>query len=121
MRPITQESCAFYDDHELFDDDEVDIASVDGGKRIGAALGGAKAVILCNHGLLTVGETVDEAVGFFVAMERSAEANLKAADGVAIGHDAALRARQSVGDHHAGWIMFQYLVRAYVPDPSVVG
>ncbi len=121
MRPITQESCAFYDDHAIFDDHEVDIFSVDGGKRIGAALGAAKAVILRNHGLLTVGETVDEAVGFFVAMERSAEAHMKAVNGVAIDHEAAVRARGSVGTHQAGWIMFQFLARSYVPDPSVVG
>jgi ribulose-5-phosphate 4-epimerase/fuculose-1-phosphate aldolase len=121
LRPITQESCAFYDDHAIFDDEEVDILSVDGGKRIGASLAAAKAVILRNHGLLTVGQTVDEAVGFFVAMERSCEAHMKAAAGLAIGHDAAMRARGSVGTHQAGWIMFQFLVRTYVPDPSVVG
>ena len=121
IRPITQESCAFYDDHAIFDDHEVDIFSVDGGKRIGAALGAAKAVILRNHGLLTVGETVDEAVGFFVAMERSAEAHMKAVNGVAIDHEAAVQARGSVGTHQAGWIMFQFLARSYVPDPSVVG
>ncbi|CAB4887217.1 unannotated protein [freshwater metagenome] len=121
LRPITQEACAFYDDHEIFDDDEVDILSVDGGKRIAVALGRSKAVILRNHGLLTVGATVDETVGWFVAMERSAEAHMKARDGLAIGHEAALRARGSVGTPQAGWIMFQFLVRSYVPDPSVVG
>ena len=31
FRPITQESCAFYEDHEIFDDEEVDILSTDGG------------------------------------------------------------------------------------------
>lgn len=121
LRPMTQESCAFFEDHAIFDDDEVDILSVDGGSRIGASLGSAKAVILRNHGLLTVGETVDEAVGWFVALERSAEAHMKAPAGLAIGREAALRARGSVGTHQAGWIMFQFLVRSYVPDPSVVG
>ena len=121
LRPITQESCSFYEDHQIFCDDEVDIASTDGGKRIGAALGGAKAIILRNHGLLTVGQTVDEAIGWFVSMERSAEAHIKAPDATAIGHDAALRARESVGRAQLGWIMFQFLLRTYVPDPSVVG
>ena len=57
----------------------------------------------------------------FVAMERSAEAHMKAPAGLAIGREAALRARGSVGTHQAGWIMFQFLLRSYVPDPSVVG
>jgi len=121
LRPITQESCAFYDDHEIFDDEEVDIINTDGGKRIGAALGGAKAIILRNHGLLTVGHTVDECVGFFVMMERTCEAHMKAPDGKAIGHDAASLAYQNVGTHRAGWHNFQWLLRTYIPDPTVVG
>jgi ribulose-5-phosphate 4-epimerase/fuculose-1-phosphate aldolase len=120
LRPITQESCAFYEDHEIFDDEEVDIASTDGGKRIAAAMGAAKGVILRNHGLLTVGQTVDECVGFYVMMERTAEAHMKAPDGIAIGHDAATQAYRVVGTHRAGWHYFQWLLRTYVPDPTVV-
>ena len=120
LRPITQESCAFYDDHEVFDDEEVDIASTDGGKRIAAALGPAKAVVLRNHGLLTVGRTVDEAVGFFVLMERSCEAHIKAPGARPIGHDAATAAGRAVGSHQAGWQYFQWLLRTGIPDPGVV-
>jgi ribulose-5-phosphate 4-epimerase/fuculose-1-phosphate aldolase len=50
LEPISQESCAFFDDHEIFDDEEVSIGSTDGGKRIAAAMGGARAAILRNHG-----------------------------------------------------------------------
>jgi ribulose-5-phosphate 4-epimerase/fuculose-1-phosphate aldolase len=121
LRPITQEACAFYEDHSIFDDEEVDIQSVDAGKRIGSALGANKAVILRNHGLLTVGATVDETVGFYVSMERSAEAHMKAPDGLAISHSAALFARDAVGGPASGWQMFQFLIRTYVPDASVVG
>ena len=39
LRPITQEACAFYDDHSIFDDEEVDIQLIDGGKRIGSRSG----------------------------------------------------------------------------------
>ena len=121
FRPITQESCAFYEDHEMFDDDEVDIRSTHGGKRIAAALGPAKAAVLRNHGLLTVGSSVDACVGFFVLMERVAEAHIKAPGAVAIGHEAALAARDGLGSARAGWQYFQWLVRTYVPDPTVVG
>ena len=120
LRPITQESCAFYQDHEVFDDEEVDVVSIDGGKRIAAAIGDAKAVLLRNHGTLTVGRSVDECVGWYVMMERTCEAHMKAPDGIAIGHDAASSAYRNVGTHQAGWHYFQWLLRTHIPDPTVV-
>src|SRR5262249_13607851 len=120
FRPINQESTIFYEDHELFDDEEVDIRSTDGGKRIAAAIGGAKAVILRNHGLLTVGTTVASCVGLFIAMERVAEVHMKSPDAVPIGHEAASTAAASLGQEAMGWHGFQYLVRTYIDDPTVV-
>ena len=55
--PITQESCVFFEDHALFDDEEVQVQSVDAGKRIADALGRNRAIILRNHGLLTTGDS----------------------------------------------------------------
>ena len=51
---------------------------LDEGKRIAAALGENKAVILRNHGLLTVGHSVDEAAFWFFAMDRTCHAQLLA-------------------------------------------
>ena len=59
--PITQDACAFYEDHAIFDDYNGVVLDLEEGRRIGEALGNCKAVILRNHGLLTVGKTVDEA------------------------------------------------------------
>src|ERR1700710_234643 len=55
LEPISQEACAFYGDDDIFDDEEVSIISTDGCNRIAAAIGSARAGILLNHGLLTVG------------------------------------------------------------------
>ncbi|MEO6126509.1 MAG: class II aldolase/adducin family protein [Ilumatobacteraceae bacterium] len=121
FEPITQESCAFYGDHELFDDDEVDVVSTDGGKRIAAALGESKAIILRNHGTLTVGGTVDACVGWYVLMERTAEAHMKAPGAIPISHESASRAHGSVGTPLAGWHYFQWLLRTHIEDPAVVG
>lgn len=115
LEPISQEACAFFGDHEIFDDEEVSIASTDGGKRIAAAIGGARAVILRNHGLLTVGATVDSAVGFFLLMERCAEVQLKARDARPIGAAGAQRVHDEF-DEAAGWQVFQWAQRSYVPD-----
>ena len=120
FRAISQESCAFVFDQAMFDDEEVEVLSYDGGKRIAAALGEQKLVILRNHGLLTVGLTVESAVGWFVMAERVAEVHVKAPDGKAISDPAARVAASTLATEDAGWRMFQWLQRTLVPDPTVV-
>ena len=118
LEPISQEACAFFGDHEIFDDEEVSIGSVDGGKRIAVALGGARGVVLRNHGLLTVGATVDSTVGFFLVMERCAEVQVKAREAARpISAGAAQRVHDEF-DEVAGWQVFQWAQRTYVPDPG---
>ena len=120
LEPISQEACAFFGDHEIFDDEEVNIGSTDGGKRIAAAIGGARAAILRNHGLLTVGATIDAAVGYFLLMERCAEVQVKAPNGRPIGPESARRVHDEFDDVTA-WQVFQWAQRSYVADVSVVG
>lgn len=112
LAPLTQDACAFHGDHALFDDYTGVVLDVEEGKRIAAALGGAKAVILRNHGLLTVGGSVDEAAWWFVTMERSCQAELVArAAGpvVEIDPDQAIKTAGQVGGSGAGWLSFQPL------------
>ncbi len=112
LDPITQDVCAFYGDHELFDDYTGVVLDTEEGKRIAHTLGEAKAVILRNHGLLTVGHTVDEAAWWFITMERSCQAQLMAeAAGkpVLIDPDQAVKTMGQVGGHLAGWFSFQPL------------
>ncbi|KAG9202351.1 hypothetical protein G6514_004325 [Epicoccum nigrum] len=53
------------------------VFSEEEGKRLAAALGPkGKGMILRNHGLLTVGGTVDEAAYLYTLMERSCEIQL---------------------------------------------
>jgi len=74
LDPLTQDSCAFYGDHAVFDDYTGAVLEVEEGKRLAHALGPNKALILSNHGLLTVGRTsVDEAAWWFITMERRAK------------------------------------------------
>jgi ribulose-5-phosphate 4-epimerase/fuculose-1-phosphate aldolase len=119
LDPITQDACAFYDDHGLFDDYTGVVLDLDEGKRIGVALGESKAVILRNHGLLTVGLSVDEAAYWFISMDRTCHAQLLAeAAGTPVLIDAemaALTAKQ-VGNHNAGWFGFQPLYEMIVAE-----
>ncbi|MDE5415948.1 class II aldolase/adducin family protein [Alkalihalobacterium chitinilyticum] len=112
LDPITQDACAFYDDHVLFDDYTGVVLDTEEGDRIAKALGQHKAAILRNHGLLTVGKTVDEAAWWFITMERSAQAQLMAeAAGtpVLIDKDYAKITSKQVGSDLAGWFSFQPL------------
>lgn len=118
---ICQEATAFHGDQALFDDGEVDIQDVRGGQRIAAALGDHRLIILRNHGLLTLGDNLDETIGWFVLAERVAEVHCKAPRPRPIGDDDALRSSTFVASAAQAWTTFNWEVRAAVPDPSVVG
>ena len=114
LAPITQEACIFHEDHALFDDEEVQVQSLSCGERIAAALGGNRAVVLRNHGLLTVGATVPEAVAWFVLLERVAEAHLKARAPKPISHNAALYAKADLATASQAQDVFHHLVRHHL-------
>ncbi len=112
LDPITQDACAFYEDHVVFDHYTGVVNELSEGERIAKTLGNGKAAILRNHGLLTVGQTVEEAAWWFITMERSCQAQLlaeAAGNPIKIDHEAALLTRGQVGSHQAGWFQFQPL------------
>ncbi len=113
LDPLTQDACAFYGDHAVFDDYTGAVLEIDEGKRLAHALGSNKAVILSNHGLLTVGQTsVDEAAWWFITMERTCQAQLlaeAAGTPVLIDREQAAKTAPQVGPPMAGWRAFQPL------------
>ncbi|HEY1635710.1 MAG TPA: class II aldolase/adducin family protein [Acidimicrobiales bacterium] len=112
LDPITQDVCAFYGDHALFDDYTGVVLDLEEGKRLAHSLADSKAVILRNHGLLTVGQSVDEAAWWFITMERSCQAQLlaeAAGKPVLIEEDMAKLTSTQVGSNIAGWFSFQPL------------
>lgn len=119
LDPLTQDACAFYQDHSLFDDYTGVVLEVEEGKRIANVLGDRKACILRNHGLLTVGKSVDEAAWWFITMERSCQAQLLAeAAGapVLISPENAAVTYKQVGTTLAGWFQFQPLWNRIVKE-----
>lgn len=120
IQPITQESCFFFENHALFDDEEVQVQDTDCGARIAACLGPHGAIILRNHGLLTVGESVAEAVGLFIYLERAAEAHMKARNARPMSAESARYAKQDLlgkGDAQSG---FRSMVKRHIGDSSIV-
>ena len=119
LAPLTQDACAFYDDHVLFDDFSGVVLDNTEGERIAAALGDCKAAILQNHGLITVGETIDAAAWWYITMERTCQAQLlaeAAGSPKAIDHEVALQTRETVGSPLAGWFSFQPLYDVIIAE-----
>ncbi|MFT4822164.1 MAG: ribulose-5-phosphate 4-epimerase/fuculose-1-phosphate aldolase [Halioglobus sp.] len=122
LDPITQDACAFYDDHVVFEDFNGVVLDMNEGDRIATALGDNKAAILRNHGLLTVGETVEAAAWWYITMERTCQAQLMAeAAGtpVVIDDENAKLTHKTVGSELAGWFSYQPLlsvISAEQPD-----
>ena len=99
------------------------MVELDEGQRIAEAIGKHKAAILQNHGLITVGGTVDEAVWWFITMERScqvqllAEAALRGTETLKlISPQAAAQAHNITGSAFAGWFQFQPLYARIVKE-----
>jgi len=112
LDPLTQDACAFYEDHAVFDDYTGIVEETSEGDRIARALGSKKAAILRNHGLLTVGRCVDEAVWWFITMDRSCHAQLlaeAAGQPHKIPHETAKHTYTLLGSPLAGWFQFQPL------------
>ncbi|MCW2666358.1 MAG: class aldolase/adducin family protein [Frankiales bacterium] len=115
VEPLTQDACAFYEDVGIYDDYTGVVLDKAEGERIGRALGSHKAVILRNHGMLTVGETVDSAAWWFLTLERTSQSQLMAYSAAAglgakprqIRPQEAEQTRGQVGFELAGWFQFQ--------------
>ena len=110
IEPLTQDACAFYEDFGVFDGYSGVVLDAEEGRKIGEALGQHKAVILRNHGMLTVGESVESAAWWFLTLERTAQSQLMAyAAGTPkkITPGAAEQTKGQVGFELAGWFQFQ--------------
>ncbi len=113
LDPITQDACIFYEDHTVITaQGGAVVFEVEAGRELAANFPTGKAAIHQNHGLFTVGESVDEAAFWFISMERSCQAQLAAmAAGTPklIPHEMATYTRTQTAFPAAGWFSFQPL------------
>lgn len=66
---LTQDFCVFYKDHVLHENFAGLVLDSNDGKVICAALVNRKAALLGNHGILTVGPTIEATVAWFALLE----------------------------------------------------
>jgi hypothetical protein len=73
---ISQDVCYFHKAHSVYRNYGGIAFGSDEGTNIARALGNNKAAILVNHGLITVGGTVDEAAYLYTLLEKSCRVQL---------------------------------------------
>ncbi|KAK7980689.1 hypothetical protein PG989_013146 [Apiospora arundinis] len=84
---LSQDICNFHDAHAVYASYGGIVFAADEGERIADALGDRnKGAILMNHGLLTVGATVDEAGFMFGLLDRGCRHQLQVEAAAANGH-----------------------------------
>lgn len=111
LETITQDACAFHDDHAVYESFNGIVLAAEEGRNIARAVGTKKAALLQNHGLLTLGHTVDESVFWFVSMDKCCQAQLlaEAAAGprgekpIVISDEDASYTYETVGTHQGGY------------------
>ena len=112
LDPISQDACVFYQNHSVFDVFTGVVAELEEGDMIAESLADKAAVILQNHGLITVGKSVDAAVANFVTMDSCCESQLlaqAAGDLKLIDHEIAMKTRSMNGSDLVTWGNFQPL------------
>ena len=113
IEPITQDACAFFEDHVVIGAEAGKVAvEVKAGLGVAEYFRGVKAAIHQNHGLLTASRHSIEAAAFwFIALERCCQQQLMIeASGqkpVLLSDDKARYSREHVGSDYIGWLHFQ--------------
>ncbi|KAG2110138.1 class II aldolase/adducin domain-containing protein [Suillus clintonianus] len=111
LDPITQDSCAFYEDHVLFSEFHGIVDDREEGLAIAAALGSKKAAILQNHGALVAAKSIESTIFFFISLEKCCKVQMIADQAAAargltprlIDHASAVKTWQLLGSELDGW------------------
>jgi ribulose-5-phosphate 4-epimerase/fuculose-1-phosphate aldolase len=124
LDPLTQDACSFYEDHALFDDFRGVVLDTTEGARLADALGTRKALILKNHGILTVGPSVEAAAWWYIAFDNACHTQLLAqAAGTPqpIPADVATLTHQQVGRPGSAQHAFEALYEGLIEtEPDVL-
>lgn len=120
---LSQDACAFYEDHAVLELYTGIVLSEDEGQLITRTLGQRKALLLQHHGLLTVGSTIESCIFWFVALENACRVQLLAE---AVGTpkqlppDIAKRTARAIGREENAYFGYRNLRQKLLRDePSL--
>ncbi len=115
LPPLTQDSLRFYGKHSILHEYHGPVFSTDEGRAIASVINDeTNIVILQNHGLLSVGTTIDEACYWFLSFDRCCQSQLMVdaatpARGAPVEIDevVAKESARVIGARPRGWLNFQ--------------
>ncbi|KAH9427947.1 hypothetical protein MCOR02_011446 [Pyricularia oryzae] len=135
LRMLTQDFCVFWRDILLYENFGGVVLAAEEGRAIASALGGRKAALLANHGLLVAGPSIEATVAWFVMLEKCCQVQLLAeaavgggaangsGDVVTIGDEEAQATWEVVGSREHGYFMglplFQVAEREFGESTSM--
>ncbi|MDH2234703.1 class II aldolase/adducin family protein [Pigmentiphaga sp. GD03639] len=123
LDPITQDACAFFDDHAVLELYSGIVLSDEEGKLIARTLGSRKALLLQNHGLLTVGTTIESCIFWLVSLDNACRVQLlaeAAGQPRALPEEVARRTRRAIGREVVAYFGYQNLRQKFIADhPSL--
>lgn len=116
---IGHEGAMFCDGLPVFTETSDLIVTPALGERVTAVLGDRNAMLLANHGIVTAGRSVEEAVMMAILLEKACKTQLLAEAAGAIdrttGHEEARSKRQRIYSPSAMTAAFQYAARQHSP------
>jgi ribulose-5-phosphate 4-epimerase/fuculose-1-phosphate aldolase len=97
LKLVDQNACSFHDDQALVSEYDGIVSTKDQARRLARGIAGKRVAVLQNHGLITLGHSIEQAVVDMLDLERTCELNLAVLprwnDVVEVPHEVALQAR----------------------------
>ncbi|WP_019909892.1 class II aldolase/adducin family protein [Paenibacillus sp. HW567] len=111
LDPLTAEAAVFYKRHAIYDSFEHGE-----GDNLAQAVGSNKVLLLKNHGILSLGKSVEEAAYWFISFEKASQGQLlaEAAGKPLLIADERAESIAAWTDEKFGWLNFQPYYQAIV-------
>jgi ribulose-5-phosphate 4-epimerase/fuculose-1-phosphate aldolase len=115
LKILDQTACSFYEDQALVSEYDGVVNTKDQALNLARAIGSKRVAVLQNHGLLTLGSSIEQAVIDMLDMERTAELNLAVLsrweEAIEVPREAALQAKSVFTSSLRLHLQWQALVR----------
>jgi ribulose-5-phosphate 4-epimerase/fuculose-1-phosphate aldolase len=76
IRMVDQNACSFHEDHALVSEYDGIVSTKEQARGIARGMAGKRVAVLQNHGLITLGQSIEQAVVDMLDLERTCELNL---------------------------------------------
>jgi len=131
IKILDQTACSFFDDHALVREYEGVVASKDQANTLAHGIGEKRVAVLQNHGLITLGQSIEQATIDMLDLERTCELNLAVLarwdDVIEVDRATALQSKAVFTSAGRLYLQWQALVRQierqspdYAGRPAIV-